>query len=53
MDIQSIIKNRFDQVWDMIKAAGFSEDVHPEESKIRLEQAITDGSISNKPILMV
>ena len=43
MDIQSIIKNRFDQVWDMIKAAGFSTDVHPEESKIRLEQAITDG----------
>lgn len=43
MDIQSIIKNRFDQVWDMIKSAGFSADVHPEESKIRLEQAITDG----------
>ena len=43
MDIQSIIKDRFDKVWDDIKLAGFSEDVHPEESKIRLEQPITDG----------
>lgn len=38
-----IKKARFDQVWDMIKAAGFSGDIHPEESKIRLEAPIVDG----------
>lgn len=43
MNKAAIIKNRFDQVWDMIKAAGFSENIHPEESKIRLEQAIVNG----------
>lgn len=43
MNKSAIIKDRFDKVWDMIKAAGFSENIHPEESKIRLEQPIVDG----------
>lgn len=42
-DVNAIIKNRFDQVWDMIKSSGFSSNVHPEESKIRLEQEILAG----------
>lgn len=42
-DIIAIIKDRFDKVMDMIKMASFEGDVHPEESKIRLEQDIVDG----------
>lgn len=42
-DIVAIIKNRFDQVWAMIKSAGFGGDVHPEESKLRYELPIVDG----------
>ena len=42
-DVQAIIKDRFDKVWDMIKGAGFGTDIHPEESKIRLEQTILSG----------
>lgn len=43
MNTHAIIKDRFDKVWDMIKAAGFNSNVHPEESKIRLEQPILSG----------
>lgn len=39
----AIIKDRFDKVWDMIRQGGFSGDIHPEESKIRLEQDIKAG----------
>lgn len=39
----AIIKDRFDKVWDMIRQGGFSGDIHPEESKIRLEQTIKAG----------
>lgn len=42
-DINAIKKARFDQVWDMIKSAGVSGKIYPEESKIRLEQKILDG----------
>lgn len=42
-DLNAIKKARFDAVWDMIKAAGFGSDIHPEESKIRLEQPILNG----------
>lgn len=42
-NVNAIIKARFDQVWAQIKAAGFSSDVHPEESKIRLELPILAG----------
>ena len=38
-----IIKDRFDKLWDLIKSSGFTSTVHPEESKIRLEEVITDG----------
>jgi len=38
-----IIKARFDALWMQIKSAGFAENIHPEESKIRLEQKITNG----------
>lgn len=43
LEIQAIIKDRFDKIFDQIKAAGFAGDVHPEESKIRLEQPLTAG----------
>lgn len=42
-DLNAIKKARFDQVWDMIKSAGFSTDIYPEESKIRLETPILNG----------
>lgn len=42
-DIVGIIKDRFDTLWDLIKGAGFAGNVHPEESKIRLEEVIVDG----------
>ena len=38
-----IIKDRFDKLWNLIKSAGFAGNVHPEESKIRLEEVIVDG----------
>ena len=42
-DTIGIIKDRFDKLWDLIKSAGFAGNVHPEESKIRLEEVIVDG----------
>lgn len=42
-NVQAIIKDRFDQTWDQIKAGGFAANIFPEESKIRLEQKILDG----------
>ena len=43
MDVQAIIKDRFDKVFTLLKNDGFAENIHPEESKIRLEQEIKDG----------
>lgn len=42
-DYFEILKARFDALWMQIKAAGFSNAVHPEESKIRLEKKIQAG----------
>lgn len=39
----AILKARFDALWLQIKNAGFSDSVHPEEAKIRLEQKIKNG----------
>lgn len=38
-----IKKDRFDKLWDLLRSSGFSANVHPEESKIRLEQPIVNG----------
>lgn len=38
-----IKKERFDKVFDIIKAGGFADKVHPEESKIRIEEEIKNG----------
>ena len=39
----SIIKERYDKVYALLQNSGFAKDIHPEESKIRLEQVIKDG----------
>lgn len=38
-----IKKERFDKVFDIIKAGGFADKVHPEEAKIRIEEQIKNG----------
>lgn len=43
-DILAIKKARYDQLWDMIKMAGFDSSVFPEESKIRLEATLVSGT---------
>ena len=43
-DILAIKKARFDQLWDMIRQAGFDASVFPEESKIRLEANLVSGT---------
>ncbi len=40
LDIQAIKKQRFDTLWDRINA---TEDMYPEESKLRIEQPLLAG----------
>ena len=42
-EVYPIIKDRYDKVYTLLKDAGFAKDIHPEESKIRLEQVIKNG----------
>lgn len=38
-----IRKQRFDAIWDLVKAAGLSSDIYPEEAKLRYSLPIKNG----------